>query len=288
MVLTQEINTSDKVLSEADKRKIFIKDLIAKFNKGESKLSYSALSKFRRSPNAFINYKMKAFETTDAMLLGKLVHALVLEPEKVKDLFFTDEVKVKEIGGASPRATKLYKEWKAEQISLYPNKELISSDSFKLGERMASAVLNNRAAAEVLSKIHQTEHKIEWEHDGIKFVSYLDGIGEVILDLKICADAEPRKFQRDIIYQNYHLQSGVYETAVGEILPYYIIAVDRECEVSVHHLMEDLVMKGISIFEQLVKEFKQCLKSKNFDQSFEYRASTEEGVYKMDLPPYLV
>lgn len=288
MVLTQEISTSDKVLSEADKRKNFIKDLIKKFNKGEAKLSYSALSKFRRSPNAFINYKMKAFETTDAMILGKLVHAFVLEPDTIKDNYYTDEEKVLEIGGANPRLTKVYKEWKVQQRELYPNKDLVPFSVIKLAERMGNAVLNNRAAAEVLSKIHQTEHKIEWEHDGIKFVSYLDGIGEVILDLKICADAEPRKFQRDIIYQNYHLQSGVYETAVGEILPYYIIAVDRECEVSVHHLMEDLVMKGISIFEQLVKEFKQCLKSKNFDQSFEYRASTEEGVYKMDLPPYLV
>lgn len=275
-------------LSEAEKRANFIKELISKIDNGSSKLSYSALSKFRRSPSAFINYKMNAYETTDAMLLGKLVHALVLEPDTVDDHFFTDSEKVLEIGGASPRATKLYKEWKAEQKALYPSKELISADNFKLGQRMANAVINNRAAANILSKIHQKEHKIEWEYEGLKFISFLDGLGEVILDLKICADAEPRKFQRDIIYQNYHLQSGVYETAVGEVLPYYIIAVDRECEVSVHHLMEDLVIKGMSIFDTLVKELKQCLKSKNFDQSFEYRASTEEGVYKMDLPPYLV
>ncbi|GEM_PF-818302 len=274
-------------MSEAEKREKFIKALIADINNGKSKLSYSSFSKFKRSPNAFINYKMRTFETTDSMLLGQLVHAMVLQPETVKDTFYTDSDKIKEIGGASPRSTKAYKEWKSQQIAKYPNKSLVSADMFALAERMANSVLNNRAAKQILEKIHQTEYKIEFDYEGLKFVSYLDGIGEIILDLKICADADPRKFQRDIIFQNYHLQSGIYTTAAGEILPYYIIAVDRECEVSVHHLMEDLVMKGISIFENLVREFKQCLKSGNFHESFEYRAYTEEGVYKMDVPPYL-
>src|SRR5690606_10302647 len=287
MILLNENPALESKLSEAEKRDNFIKNLIKDIKSGSSKLSYSALSKFKRSPNAFINYKIKAFETTDSMLLGKLVHAMVLEPHTVDDQFFTDAEKVAEIGGASPRSTKAYKEWKAEQISLYPNKELVSADALKLAERMANAVLNNRAAKQVLSLIQQTEHKIEWDFEGLKFISFLDGIGEVIIDLKICADAEPRKFQRDIIYQNYHLQAGVYTTAVGEVLPYYIIAVDRECEVSVHHLMEDLVLKGVSIFEQLVREFKQCIETRNFSESFEYRAYTEEGVYKMDVPPYL-
>src|SRR5690606_9063818 len=156
---------------------------------GSTKLSYSALSKFKRSPNAFINYKMKAFETTDSMLLGKLVHAMVLEPHTVEDQFFTDSDKVEEIGGASPRATKAYKEWKALQMELYPDRSLVSSDMYKLAERMANAVLSNRAAKYVLSLIQQTEHKIEWDFDGLKFISFLDGLGEVIIDLKICADA---------------------------------------------------------------------------------------------------
>ena len=286
MILINE-NTALENISEAEKRANFIKNLIKDIKSGSSKLSYSALSKFKRSPNAFINYKMKAFETTDSMLLGKLVHAMVLEPDTVEDQFFTDSDKVEEIGGASPRATKAYKEWKALRVELYPDRSLVSNDMYKLAERMANAVLSNRAAKHVLGLIQQTEHKIEWDFDGLKFISFLDGLGEVVIDLKICADAEPRKFQRDIIYQNYHLQAGVYTTAVGEVLPYYIIAVDRECEVSVHHLMEDLVLKGVSIFENLIKEFKSCLESGNFNESFEYRSYTEEGVYKMDVPPYL-
>ncbi|TDS14776.1 PD-(D/E)XK nuclease-like domain-containing protein [Sphingobacterium paludis] len=283
--LTTSISSPE--LTEAEKRQLFIKTLIKEFKSGVAKLSYSALSKFKRSPNAFINYKMKSFETTDSMILGKLVHALVLEPDTINASFYTDEEMVKEIGGASPRSTKAYKEWKANQLEIYPEKELVSYGVFLQAKRMAKAVLSNRAAKHILSQIHQTEHKIEFEHDGIKFTSFLDGLGEIILDLKICTDADPRKFQRDIIYNNYHIQAGVYTTAVGEVLPYYIIAVDRECEVSVHHLMEDLVMKGISIFEKLVTEFKQCLDKENFDESFDYRAYTEEGVYKMDVPPYL-
>lgn len=284
-----EIITPEQLpeLSEAEKRELFVKNLIKDFKSGVAKLSYSALSKFKRSPNAFINYKMKQFETTDSMLLGKLVHALVLEPDTIEASYYTDEEKVKEIGGASPRSTKAYKEWKANQLEIYPDKELVSSAVLHQAKRMAKAVLSNRAAKHILSQIHQTEHKIEFEHDGIKFTSFLDGLGEIILDLKICTDADPRKFQRDIIYNNYHIQAGVYTTAVGEVLPYYIIAVDRECEVSVHNLMEDLVMKGISIFEKLVTEFKQCLNKENFDESFDYRAYTEEGIYKMDVPPYL-
>ena len=264
-------------------REEFTSALIEQFSKGVAHLSYSALLRFKQSPKSFIDYKVNPKEQTDSMKLGTLVHCLVLQPEDFKKKYVTDTDICNEIGGAKPRATKAYKEWAGAQTS-----EIIKQDVLDLATMMADSVKNNPAASWVLSKAESFEVKMEFEHEGLKFKSFLDGYGQVILDLKICRDAAPDKFRRVIINDGYYLQAGVYEASLqGEILPYYIIAVDQSGGVSVHELEDDLIDFGMQEFSRLSREFKDCLNTNSFHSSYEYRAPMPNGIYNMSRPPYL-
>lgn len=264
-------------------REQFILDLIKQFKDGTATLSYTAISKFKRSPKSFIDYKLEDKEQTDAMQLGSLVHCFVLEPKEFDNRYVSDKTKCEEIGGAKPRATNAYKDWKASLKDI----TVITEDNYLLSKAMSEAVLNNEASKRILAMCDKFETKVEFTHNGLKFVSYIDANGEIIIDLKICADAEPRKFHRDIVNMGYYLQSGTYTLAVQEVLPYYIIAVDRNCGVSVHEMEEDFVNFGINEFDRLTKEFNKCIEANDFHQSFEYRSQTDVGTYIVSKPPYL-
>lgn len=90
---------------------------------GKGYLSYSAI---KYAADGSKNQDMKLFELyvkgklhkeSPAMSFGSLYDCMLLEPEKVNDRFFflDDSEKIQEIGGKSPRATKVYKDWKEEQ-----------------------------------------------------------------------------------------------------------------------------------------------------------------------------
>lgn len=263
-----------------------VKELISKIKSGEMSLSYSSLSKFKKSPRAFIDYKLEPFEQTEDMLIGSVMHTLVLEPTKFDEKYATDHEICAQIGGASPRATKVYKEWKSKEEE--KGIKVLSYKVFSTAEKMANALLTNKASKFLLDQLTEVEQTYHFELGGFKFKSILDGRSpDFIIDLKKCTDADPQKFRRDIIYRGYWIQSGVYEFAVDEIIPYYILAVDGDGEVSVHNLMEDFIIRGMEEFKKLVEEFKHCIDNEMFDYSYNYRGVTKEGFYKMDVPPFL-
>ena len=92
---------------------------------GKGYLSYSAL---KYASDNSKQQDMKLFELymrgllrkeSPALTFGSLYDCMLLEPEKVDDRFYVlDDTEIcAEIGGKNPRATKKYKEWKAEQDS---------------------------------------------------------------------------------------------------------------------------------------------------------------------------
>lgn len=283
-----DVATMEIIKTDYSERDIFISDLVEQIKKKEVKLSYSSISQFKKSPRSFIDYKMGKKEQTDAMLLGSLVHCLVLTPDLFEKQYylFDDSEKVAEIGGGNPRATTKYKEWKAAQFESMPeNLCIISKDNLNQAKVMADAVLNNSVSKSILAKCPEREVKVHFDINGLPFVSFIDAKGEeCIIDLKICQDAEPKKFQRTIINDGYYLQGGVYSVALEELKPFYIIAVDRSGGVSVHKLMDSLIEHGMNEFERLTREFNDCVDNNDFHCSFEYRSHS--GFYHMDKPAY--
>lgn len=273
-----------------DDRASKIDQLIADLRSGEKKLSYSAMKAFRQSPNDFIDYCFREKEQTEAMFLGSIIHCLVLEPEKFAERYtiMDDRSKVEEIGGGNPRNTNLYKAWKAEFIADCTG-EVVPFKTYKVAEIVANNIKYNRASSKVLSICDgETEKYVEWQYKNFNFHGYIDKIGKKALcDIKLVPDASPRAAQATIIKNWHYGQAGMYLTAEGLKLPYYVICADRKGGVSVHKLHTNLIDHALNEYSDLVDKFNECLFKENFNQSYDFFADSYDGIFICDKPNYL-
>jgi len=284
--------------TQTETRLEFIERLVEQLLANESFMSYSSLKQFKDSPKAFIDYKMKAMDQTPAMQFGTMVHCLVLEPDEFDSRYMAldDAEIVAQIGGARPTATKTYKEWKSEQQQTADaaGLEIVEAEAYRKAQSIALNIRHNRSARKVLKMADKREQRIEWKYMNFLFRGIIDGAGDnCIFDLKTCADAEPRKFQRDIVNMGYHIQAALYLKGIGRNVPYYIIAADQKGGVSVHQIEESLLVHGLEEVDKLMSFFNDaCLQVKSgkpeiFNESFEFWADRFDGIYKMEKPAYL-
>lgn len=268
----------------------FAGPIVSSLMKGESHLSYSSLKAFKKSPIDFINYKMGQKEETDAMLFGSMLHCLVLEPQDFDNRYHClDDTDIcNSIGGAKPRATKAYKEWKETAMAEAGDRQLVETNDYINAKIISSNVLHNRASRKILDAGWIHEKPIEWEFKNFKFKGFIDGIGDkLIFDLKTCQDADPEFFQRDIIKNCYHIQAAMYLYAEGKMQDYYIIAVDRKGGVSVHKLRMDLIEQGMKEYNDLLDKFNYCILRDAFDQSYDFHAKRFDGIFEVEKPKWM-
>jgi exodeoxyribonuclease VIII len=262
-----------------------IEEMTAQLLRGEMKLSYSALCAFKESPAKFIEYKMKQKVTTDAMIFGSMVHCLILEPQDFYNRYFTfdDSAKVAEIGGGNPRNTKAYKEWKASAIADAGERIVVDPGDFESAQIIARNITNNRAAAKVLRLCPRHEKPIEWDYKNFKFHGFIDGDGdEATFDLKICADASPKKFLRTIYDMDYHMQGAMYQCGNERVKRHYMIAADRSGGVSVHLLVDKLIEKGMEEYDRLVGKFNECILSDAWDHNYDFWSDRYDGIFQAE------
>lgn len=267
-----------------------INGIIESLMRGDSWLSYSSLSSFKSSPKDFIDYKLGKKEQTDAMIYGSMVHCLVLEPDDFDKRYFVldDETICSQIGGAKPRATTKYKDWKENEMQNAGGKVLVELDEFKHAQVISLHVRSNAASNKVLKMAQEREKPIEWEYLNFKFKGFIDGHGEkAIFDLKTCADASPKKFQRDLVNFGYYLQAAMYLYGTRENKPYYIIAVDKKGGISVHQLHEQLIEQGLAEYAFLLEKFNECILTESFHKSHDFWSGRYDGIYVAEKPNYM-
>lgn len=285
-----EIEEEEQVIVAIPDRQSKVESLISRLMTHETHLSYSALKCFKDSPTDFIQYKFREKKQTDAMLFGILVHCLILEPGTFKERYciMDDRDICVNIGGAKPRGTNKYKEWK--ELFVYENegKTIVSIEDYNIANLVANNVKHNRASAKVLGMCPIHELSVTWEYKNFVFKGFIDGKGEkAVFDIKTCKDANTKKFQRDAISMSYYLQAAMYLTAIGQKLPYYIIAVDKKGGVSVHRLHKHLIEHGLEEYERLCDQFNRCIISDGFDQSYDFWSEQYDGIHVLDKPAYL-
>lgn len=258
-------------------RDALIQSIEDKYSEGNLYLSYSSLSAFRKSPKHFIDYKMKAMEDTESMLIGKAFHCLVLEPHTFNHEFA--------VAPQCDRRTKAGKETYNEFLESSGDRSVLTASMYDTAVDMAIGVLHNDESKVLIEGTTQRERKIFFERHGFKFVSILDGeSNDYIIDLKMMPDADPRKVQREILQRCLWLQGGMYLEAIQQDKDYYIIAADKSGNVSVHYLMPGLLDYGKGEFKRLCHDFEDCLSTSSWHKSYDYRS--HNGVYPIDKPQY--
>ncbi len=266
-----------------------VEQLMHDLQTGERKLSFSSIKAFRNSPRDFLDYCFRTKEQTDAMFLGTVIHCLVLEPEKSESRFTVmDDTDIcAQIGGAKPRATKAYGEWKQVFIESAIG-EVVPLKVYQQAKVIATNNLYNRASSKVLSICPKREQHIEWQFKNFAFHGYYDGGGDKArCDIKLVPDASPCKAQRTIIDMWYHGQAAMYLTAEGVRLPYYVICADRKGGVSVHKIDKSLLDHALGEYSDIIDKFNDCLFKENFGQSYDFWAESYDGIFIIDKPAYM-
>lgn len=273
------------------------------------KLSHSAFNQFCNSPKHFIEYKTQERKQTPAMKFGSVVHCLVLEPEEFKNRYVVsdlsepsteagqtfckamieglDEITAFQLAGYKPgkdlsaSAVRTYEKYSEyiDFIKSLNGRELVTKSDFDLAERMKKAVWENDASGWILEQITHTEIKAQWNWNGWDWHGFIDGKGDkIMMDLKTVADATPRKVERDIKQKRYHYQAAHYTRGAGfKDHEYYIIAVDKGCNVSVFHLHENMLNATWEEMDYRMNMFKRCLGLNEWEKSYDFWANA--GIY---------
>lgn len=270
-----------------------IENIIGRLMTGEMKLSYTALSNFISSPKDFIDYKLQKKEETDAMIYGSMLHCLILEPHDFDNRYFAfdDSQKCNELiaGGAkSPRATKIYKEWKAEKCAGAGTRMIVAPQEYQHAKGVAANVTHNRASRKVMDLAPRHELAIDWDFLNFGWHGFIDGDGdEDMFDIKSMQDASPKKVEREIVSGKLYLQAAMYQFGIGKQKNYHIIAVDKTGGVSVHKIHEKLIEQGVTEYNNYVKKFNHCILTEAWDQSFDFWAERWDGIFVTEKPGFM-
>jgi hypothetical protein len=264
--------------------------IIGKIMSGESHLSYSSLSAFKSSPADFITYKLGKREETEAMIYGSMVHCLVLEPDEFDKRYhcLDDKDICFQIGGAKPRATKAYKEWKEVAMAECGERILVDTEDYEHAKIVALNVRTNRASLKVLRKCPEREKGINWTYENFLFKGFIDLDGnDATADFKTVPDASPKKALRTILENGYHIQQAMYRVGLAVKKKHYIIAADKKGGVSVHLLDEKLMEHGLEQYNLFCKRFNDCIMGDFWNQSHDFWAERFDGIFVADKAAWM-
>jgi hypothetical protein len=216
-------------------------------------LSFSSLKQFGKSPAHFVGYKNRIFKQSAPMRRGWLTHLLTLEPNEISSLIVLD---------VATRANKAYK----EAVLMHPKGEqgVFTAREILEAQNLALAVKEHPLANKLLSEAVELEKHLKWEMEGVKFHGYADIIGsDYIADLKI-TDNEPKKIQRWVMDNLYHMQLAMYSEAVfpGRDMSNYLITVDPNSPhgVVVYELSREMMEDGLKQAQLELTMFKMWYK----------------------------
>ena len=195
---------------------------------------------------------------SDAFDLGTAAHSLILE----------NDTSMFEIVDAANWMTKDAKAAKAAAHAA-GRVPLLTKD-FEQVQAMRDAVMAHPLAQAAFTG-HVPERSIFWEHEsGTRLKTRPDALhtggplGNLIVDLKTTASADPREFGRTAATFGYHIQQAHYQAglkaAYGEDFDFLFVLVEKQKPhlVSVIELNSEDVARGADLAERGVRVYNHC------------------------------
>jgi exodeoxyribonuclease VIII len=237
-----------------------------------NRISNSKLSTLKRSPELF---KLQFIDQTlldissDAMVLGKLVHCLALEPNEVAKRFY--------IADKFDRRTKEGKANHEKQVEESKGKTLITLEGYESAAAMANAVLTHNEFAKLSPIPCETEKAIEFTWNGVPCKSKLDRVyarGRLVIDIKTTSDPSPAEFAKSVAKFGYHRQQAFYSEAVQQcygVEPrflFFAVGTDFPFLCGCYELKPDAVRDGRREIECLLAEYTYRTDANDWTSSF--------------------
>ena len=194
----------------------------------------------------------------EALLFGRLVHTVILEPHKLDTYAVLNAdvigLTVKGERSENPTATKAWKDavFAAKRDGL----TVISGQMLARAQSMANAIENHPEASRLLTAATATEVSAYADHpSGARVRGRFDLVCPgAIVDIKTCRDADPENFGRAMNAYMYHVSAANYvdiARANGLTVDRFdLVCVEKEptpggeYRVSVLEIHEDAIDKG--------------------------------------------
>lgn len=192
-----------------------------------------------------------------SMAWGRLVHAMILEPQTVNDLYAVYDGR---------RGTKAHKEWLEE----HPGVECVKPDEWRTATQASIMVRSHDAVAKLLADGFEAEVPIAWTcpETGIDMKAKLDAVRpreRVLIDVKTTRSIEARTFGAHAAKLGYHGQLAHYAAACTHGLDWtpkrvVIIAVESAgpFDVAVFDFSDDDLYAGEMYRAELLETFQRC------------------------------
>jgi len=221
-------------------------------------LNFSLAKHLLDSPAHYKAAQDEEREPSEAMMLGTITHALVLEGRNT-----LEDYAIKPEGMSF--VTKEGKAWRDAQT-----KEIVSEKKALKIPYAAQSIAANPYAAELLRRCQMRETSIRVEYRGVKIKCLIDANGgNIISDFKTAQDASERGFTKAIFDRHYDLQASMYQTALAIAnkletpQAWYWLA----CELSepfynqVYEQTDDVYANGMAKLDYVIDEYKRCTAS---------------------------
>lgn len=230
---------------------------------------------------------------SDALLFGRLVHTVILEPHKLDTyaVLNADIIGVKANGDKAdnPTATKAWKDavFAAKQDGL----TVIGGQMLDKANAIANAVREHPEAGRLLAAATDTEVSAYAEHpSGAMVRARFDALHpRGIVDVKTCRDADPEQFGRVVHGLMYHVSAANYiDIARANGLAadeYALICVEKEptpggdYRVAVMEIHEDAIDKGRELMAEACDRWLALGKRIDLPHYGDHR-------HVVDLPPW--
>jgi hypothetical protein len=206
-------------------------------------------------------------EPTDAMRLGSLLHAGVLEPETVLDKY-----------AIAPKCDRRTKEGKAAWVTFCresDGKTVVTSDEVRAVRGMVKAVRSHPLAAELLEHRTETELSVVWidPTTGVRCKMRMDALCgriRIVLDLKSTEDASPDAFSHSVWKWGYHRQGAHYLAGLAahgiDAEAFTLIVPEKTPPhaVAVYELTDEALQAGREEIAVMLRTIAECERTKKW------------------------
>lgn len=201
---------------------------------------------------------------TPAMLFGRALHALVLEPDTFARHF-------KPAPSFGDLRTKAGREARDDWHMLNRGVQMVPADDMDRMLAMRDAVMAHPIASKLFTG-GQAEETVVWTDPvhGLLCKARMDYHQRqrgIVVDLKSTEDASPQGFALSVVSYRYHVQHAHYSSAFAatgnELQAFLFVAVEKQAPyaVSVYALDPEAEARGMDLRDRDMETLVECLKT---------------------------
>lgn len=225
-------------------------------NSMRSYLSSSDVRNILRSP---AHYRYAEPPQSEALKLGSLVHAIVLEPAIAEKSYRTRA----DVDGRTKEGRAIREN--ENMLAITEGVEFVSRKDWDTAQAIAASVHTHLGAQHLLNDGVAEVAGFCDEFQGIKARIKPDyRTSEFIVDLKTTQDARPDSFLRSIMTFGYCVQAAYYldvaQAIDGETRKFFWIAVEKEppYAVAVYEASDAMIRYGRAQYLRAIELYKEC------------------------------